>query len=130
MAALLHSSFEMAALIRVHFPEFLFHGLPALLAMFEDLFALLRRHCVPAFLQLPLFILRQALEPFAGTAQLLAFFWRQFAEAVEFSADLLAMFRRHLFPGLHPPFHFPALLWCLTSTTPSRLHLRFNVDRT
>ena len=105
----LHLSFELPTLVRCHISKFPLHRLLAVLP-FEELFPLLRRHVFPAFLQLPFFIRRQVVEPFAGAAQLLAFLWGHLTEAIEFFADLLALLRRHLFPSLHPPFHVLELL--------------------
>lgn len=65
--AILHPSFELLALLGCHIAESFFHRLLAVLA-FEELFSLLRRHIFPAFLQLPFFIRRQVVEPFAGAA--------------------------------------------------------------
>ena len=129
MLAILHSALELASLVRRHIAEFSLHRLLAVLP-FEELFPLLRRHVFPAFLQLPFFIRRQVVEPFAGAAQLLAFFRRQFAEAIEFFADLLALFRRHPFPGLHSLFHVAALLRCeLTPTLRAFFQPRLFVRR-
>ena len=110
MTAILHSSFELLALIRIHILQSFFHRLPAVLLFVEELFPLFWRHIVPAFFQLPFFIRWKIVEPFSRAAQLLAFFRRQFTEVIEFLSDPLALFRCHPFPGLHPLLHILSLL--------------------